>query len=478
MATPLAPPAHIRPLFGGYLLVAVTLSWLSGIVLHAMSILAALPTLAWLILGMLALSAALALAKLRTPRASDARQVALIASILLCGIAFGAARAAWTDPTNDPQAINHLPHNIPMKLRGEVAAEPDIRGDLHYLLVEVSAASLDGGNTWQQATGRADVTVYGPDDWFAPAYGDTLSLSGALTATQQGAPAGVLASMHGAQASILARGGNPMFATLFDLRIRIAEAIQRTLPEPEAALLIGILLGLKTPVLRARLALFTATGTIHLVVPAGLKVAMLAEMAHRALRRLGRWPRLVGPLAMVARYAAIGGGGPAAIRAAVMGALLVFAGTLGRQYNIFTAVALAGLVITAFEPLLIYDAGFQLTALATLGIPLLIPPLQRFLMIGLGRLGRGIGEGIAEALAVTMAAQIATLPVLALTFGEVSLIAPIANLLTVPLLALLLVLGGLLAACSVMGGALSGGAHSETRRVVAPASVVAHSPFY
>jgi competence protein ComEC len=140
-----------------------------------------------------------------------------------------------------------------------------------------------------------------------------------------------------------------------------------------------------------------------------------------------------------------------------MGALLVLSGALGRRYNVFTALALAALLMTAIEPLLIYDAGFQLTTLATLGIPLLTPPLQRLLMLALGRLGHGIGAGIAEALAVTMAAQIATLPVLALTFGEVSLIAPIANLLTVPLLAPLLVLGGLLALFGAIGVPLFGG---------------------
>jgi hypothetical protein len=62
-------------------------------------------------------------------------------------------------------------------------------------------------------------------------------------------------------------GGNPLLARLFDLRLALAQAIQHALPEPEAALLIGILLGLKTPVLRSRLALFTATGTSHRVVP-------------------------------------------------------------------------------------------------------------------------------------------------------------------------------------------------------------------
>lgn len=450
--TPLVAPHNTRPLFGGYALIAVALAWLAGIALRSVGPLGAMSPVCWLLVFLLALVAALALSRRLTPSADGRRRAALVAAILLCALALGAARTAWSDPANDPRAISYLPTNTSLKLRGDVTAEPDIRGGLRNLVVDMSAASRDSGHTWQPATGRASVTIYGPDDWFAPAYGDTLVLSGTLNPARQGAPAGVQVEMRGALATILARGGgNPLLAALFDLRLRLAEAIQRTLPEPEAALLIGILLGFKTPVLRTRLPLFTATGTIHLVVPAGLKVALLAELARRALRPLGPWPRLGGSLAVVALYAALGGGGPAALRAAIMGALLVLSGSLGRRYNIFTSLSLAAILITASEPLLIYDAGFQLTMLATLGIPLLTPLLQRALLIALGRIGHGIGESIAESLAVTMAAQIATLPIMALTFGEVSLIAPIANLLTVPLLAPLLILGGLLAACGAIG---------------------------
>ncbi|HEX5441127.1 MAG TPA: ComEC/Rec2 family competence protein, partial [Ktedonobacterales bacterium] len=370
MATQPPPPPDPRPLFGGYALVAVTLAWLAGVALRAVGPLPDVPALVWLVIGALAIITAVVVFRWLPHSAKQTRRALLIGSILLAALALGAGRTAWADPANDPRAISHVPMNTKLKVQGEVAAEPDIRAGLRYLLVDVSAVSLDGGETWQAASGRAEATVYGADDWYMPAYGDTLTLNGTLTPTQHGAPTGALAEMRGAQATILARGGgNPLLARLFDLRLRLAQAIQRTLPEPEAALLIGILLGLKTPVLRSRLALFTATGTIHLVVPAGLKVAMLAEIARRVMQPLGRWPRLAGPLAMVALYAALGGGGPAALRAAIMGALLVLAGSLGRRYNVYTALALAALLMTASEPLLIYDAGFQLTTLATLGIP-------------------------------------------------------------------------------------------------------------
>ena len=168
----------------------------------------------------------------------------------------------------------------------------------------------------QAASGRITTAYYGPDDWFAPAYGDTLSLSGDLEPLDgRYAPPGVVAELTKARSVIVDReGGNPLLARLFDLRLALAQAIQRALPEPEAALLIGILLGLKTPVLRSRLALFTATGTIHLVVPAGLKVSILADAATRAFRPFGRWPRVIGSLLAVGAYAAVGGGGPAALR--------------------------------------------------------------------------------------------------------------------------------------------------------------------
>lgn len=98
--------------------------------------------------------------------------------VLCAGVRRGAARAAWADPAYDPHAISQLPTKTVLSLRGEVAAEPDIRGGPRYLLIDVSAARLDGGQTWRQASGRAEVSVSGPNDWFAPAYGDTLTVKG------------------------------------------------------------------------------------------------------------------------------------------------------------------------------------------------------------------------------------------------------------------------------------------------------------
>jgi competence protein ComEC len=457
--------APARPLFGGYALVAACAAWLAGIALRPAGPWVALAPWVWLgsaaACGCAALGTHLVarrwMAPATRPRMAMASRLLVAGLILGFWCALGAGRGAWGDPAADPRAVSALPRGVSVEIQGDVAAEPILEANGRLLVIQVASASLDRGATWQPATGRIEVHLAGPDDWFAPGYGDTLRLTGKLAPSGTGAPVGVLARLSGAYAQIIARGaGNPILAWLFALRVRLAEGIQRTLPEPEAALLIGILLGLKTPVLRSRLALFISTGTIHLVVPAGLKVSLLAEIARRALRPFGRGTGVAGALLAVIGYAALGGGGPAAVRAAIMGALLALAPALGRRYDVYAALALAALALTAIEPLLVFDAGFQLTMLATLGIPLLTPTFQRWLTWPLARVPRArLLDPAAELLAVTLAAQVATLPVLALTFGQVSLVAPLANLLAVPLLAPLLVLGAALAGATLAGPALA-----------------------
>ncbi len=450
----------VRPLFGGYALVAFVCAWLAGIWLAGQGALESLAPAPWLAVGAagLALAGGSALAGRRYGLSAEWRRwsrMALGTGALLLWLGLGAARASAADAMHDPLSVARFADGATVQAQGQVVAEPDERGGSRILTVRVDTITLNGEQA-RPAAGDVEATVYGPDDWFAPAYGDTVILTGALKPLDGAyAPAGMVARMPSARASIQARGGgSPLPAALFQWRVALAQAIERNLPEPEAALLIGILLGLKSPALRARLPLFIATGTIHLVVPAGLKVSLLAEMTGRAARRMGSWPQAITALVAVGAYAALGGGGPAAARAAIMGALLALAPALGRVYNVYTALALAVLIMTGIEPALISDAGFQLTTLATFALPLLTPGIHAALRWLAGPLGgRCIAEAVIGSLAVTLAAQVATIPVLALTFHEISLIAPLANLLTVPLLAPLLLAGGALAALAALGWA-------------------------
>ena len=103
--------------------------------------------------------------------------------------------------------------------------------------------------------------------------------------------------------------------------------------------------------------------------------------------------------------------------------------------------------MSLFDPFVLWDAGFQLSFLGTLGIVLFTPLFQLLLQL-FERLP--FGHYIAEIIAVTLAAQITTLPLIALGFNQISFIAPIANILTVPLLGTLIFIGILMCGASML----------------------------
>jgi competence protein ComEC len=458
---PASQPLSISALpdMRGLLLVALVAAWLAGILFENLTGLSF-----WPLLVLAGAGGVLAIFVRQFGLPARVARWFTLSLLLLACLALGAARLALANPAGDAAAVSAFIGRGPVAIRGEVGAEPDLRNRSMLLEVDASSLSLDGGRTWRDVHGAVAVIVLGPNGPYAPEYGDTVELQGLLepvvgspvtapapnaqasaSASKSlqpvNAPAGIFAAMSFPRLSILERGGgNPLLAWLFTLRQRLAQAVSQSLPEPEASLLIGILLGLKTSVLRAQYALFQQSGTVHLIVTSGFKVTVLSGLlAAFATRLVGRRWALAPLLAGILAYVVLSGAGPAAIRAGIMGALLVIAPRAGRTYNLYTALAFAALLMSAWSPYVLWDVGFQLSLLGTVGIalspPLIAAPLERLLgRIPGGRLG-------SELLAATIAAELVTLPIQIMNFGQLSLVAPLVNLLVVPLLGTLLVMG-------------------------------------
>ncbi len=219
-----------------------------------------------------------------------------------------------------------------------------------------------------------------------------------------------------------------------------------------------------TPTLKPLAKLFQLTGTAHLIAPSGFKVTILAGIVggstswiyKRRARQLkpllpsqkreGYWQRWLTTslvILCIIGYTFLSGAGPAALRAGIMGIILAVAPRFGRVYNIYTAMALAVLIMSIFDPFVLWNTGFQLSTIGTLGIVVITPLLQR-LFRPIDRLP--FAHLFTTIAAVTLAAQIASLPIFASTFKQVSIIAAPANLLTVPLLSTLILSGLVLCA--------------------------------
>ncbi|HEY7347941.1 MAG TPA: ComEC/Rec2 family competence protein [Ktedonobacterales bacterium] len=456
------PSMAALPDLRGLLLVALVAAWLAGILLAS---LAALPL--WPLLVLSGAAGLLAVLMRRFGRPAPLARWLTLSLLLLACLALGAARLTLASPVGDAAAVSVFIGRGPVVIRGEIGAEPALRERSTLLEVDASSLSLDDGHTWRDVHGSVAVIALGANGPYAPEYGDSVELqgelepvvgapaaapiSGASSSTEAAqpphavtAPAGIFAAMTFPRLRILERGGgNPALAWLFRLRQRLAQAISQSLPEPEASLLIGILLGLKTSVLRSQYALYQQSGTVHLIVTSGFKVTVLSGLlAAFATRLLGRRWAIVPLLAGICAYVVLSGAGPAAIRAGIMGALLVIAPRAGRSYNLYTSLAFAALLMSAWSPYVLWDVGFQLSLLGTLGIVLITPFLAAWLGRFLGRVPAG--RMSASLLAVTLAAQLATLPIQVINFGQLSLVAPFTNLLAVPLLGILLVMGALI----------------------------------
>ena len=230
-------------------------------------------------------------------------------------------------------------------------------------------------------------------------------------------------------------------AWLAGLRAAAQAGIRRYLPEPQASLSAGVLLGGSGRLDGDFRLQLQRSGLAHVVAIDGFKqvvvAAVLGAVAVRALGpRLAALPILLG----VAGYTLLTGAHPAAVRAALMVGLAILAARTGRLADSLTSVAVAATIMAAVEPRILLDVGLQLSLSATLGIVLLWPRLRpRF---------RGVPRLIAEPVGLTLAVTLATLPITLGVFQLVSLVSPVAHILAVPLLPVVLVSAAVLALVS------------------------------
>jgi competence protein ComEC len=236
------------------------------------------------------------------------------------------------------------------------------------------------------------------------------------------------------------------------IRGRAEDALGRGMPAREAELARGFVLGEDEHIDARTVEDFRRAGLSHLLAVSGQNVALLAFLAMPLLASFGipLRGRLVWILAAIVVYVPLAGAGPSILRAGVMGALSVLATLAGRRTSRLYALAPAAIVTLAIDPRVGADVGWQLSFAAVLGILLLGTPLRVAIA---GRIGsRGWRGALSEGAAVTIAATLATAPLIAFHFGALSTTTLIANLLALPAVAPAMWLGMLAAAAGQVPG--------------------------
>lgn len=255
-------------------------------------------------------------------------------------------------------------------------------------------------------------------------------------------------------------GGNPLLRALFSVRSRGELLINRLLAEPYAALANGMLLGVESSIPDELMAQFNDTSTSHVIVISGSNVALIAGVLLSIGARLfGRRGALWWTVGGISLYALLVGAEPSVVRAAVMGSLVVIAAFWGRRSTALASLGAACLAMVVWNPLVLWDVGFQLSAAATAGIVLFAPRLLSLVRpasvsgaipAAPTTLQRWAGLP-AETLAMTLAASLAVQPLITMHFQRISLVGLLSNLLIVPVQPLILLAGAGALVVGLMG---------------------------
>lgn len=279
-------------------------------------------------------------------------------------------------------------------------------------------------------------------------YGDLVSVSGSVSIprpfeTDTGAVfdyprylavSDIVAEIRTAQVSVITPAPITFYGTLYDVRNRMRAVIAHVLPEPWSGLARGMVLGDRSGISSKLNDTFRKTGLSHIIVLSGFNVTIVVIGVSILLRRFGRQIRLWGTGVVVVLFVILSGADAPVVRAGGMTLLVVFADILYRTSATWRVLLYVATGMILLNPrILLDDVGFQLSIAATAGLVFLANPIQERL--------RWITNqyGLREIVASTIAATIATLPILLIRMHSVAGLGLLANIVVLPVVSVVTV---------------------------------------
>lgn len=227
------------------------------------------------------------------------------------------------------------------------------------------------------------------------------------------------------------------FKNIFLIKKKFQESIQKSVAEPNAAFIGGILLGSRENIPQDLKDNFAKTGTTHILAISGYNITILAVVISWFFllffsRRIAFWLSVFAILI----FTILTGASPSVTRAAVMGLLVLLAQNSGRLYDSKNALVLAAAVMIWHNPMTLrFDIGFQLSFLATAGILFVSPIFEKYFE-KLPKFWK-----LKETFIGTLSAQLMVLPFILFYFHNFSLAALPANLIILPFIPYAMLLG-------------------------------------
>jgi competence protein ComEC len=344
-----------------------------------------------------------------------------------------------------------------VELKVKVDGEPQVKDKVTHL--QISVHEIKTGSDWQPARGSVLVFIPRYPEY---SYGDALWIKGTLedppkfeTFDYQAylSRQGIYSTMRFAQIKIMEtnhRSGPAQW--LYSFRQRLSQSLAAALPEPQASLAQGIVLGIRTTIPDQLKDDLSITGTAHLLAISGMNLTIITGiLVSLGLLVFGRrhYYYVWITLAAIWIYALITGMEAPVVRSAIMATVFLTAELLGRQKSAFVALAFSAAIMVGLDPSVLWSPSFQLSFLSMIGLVFVAPWLRNkgrqavHAVLTDESIPARISCVIVDAFSISLAAIIAVWPLIAYYFGIVSLVGPLATVLISPVFPAIIVCGTL-----------------------------------
>lgn len=223
--------------------------------------------------------------------------------------------------------------------------------------------------------------------------------------------------------------GSLIKSWIFFIKSKFIKSINMAIGEPHASFLAGLLVGARNGISSELMEDFSITGTTHIIAISGSNISIIAALALGIVNFFGFSKKTSFFIVSIwiLLFVVATGASASVVRAGIMGTLVLLSKNFHRSSKPTNAIAFTAFCMIGHNPkILSFDAGFQLSFLATTGIvyisPVLLEKMKNFPEF----------FGVKESLVTTISAIITTTPLILYQFGRLSLISPVANVLVLP----------------------------------------------
>ncbi len=332
-------------------------------------------------------------------------------------------------------------HGSPLKtgeytLRGTVASTPNVGFSTQTFLFDIGQDTMLASATADAALCAGDfIELHGTVRPIVPYSDDP---SGGLLANywlRRGITRRISTAWIGGLRIIEPGGGIASIGGAW--RNRTWELLRSQLDADRAGIAMGIVAGQQSLVDPGILRDMTRSGTLHLIATSGYNVMLLAGLAFMGLSALPihRSVQILLVVLVLIVYLAAVGDRPSILRATIMAVVMLCAYIFDRAPDVLSALAFAAVVCALIQPASVFDAGYQLSFIVLLALALYGPACFDFINRKTAPVSNAqLRWFLRWALAIvgtTLLCELGAAPILAAHFGQVSVVAPVANLLTV-----------------------------------------------